>query len=144
MNAVFADTVYWIAIVKPNDPWSNDAKEARQTLGPVRILTTDEVLTEFLAALSKTGPNMRSAAVKMVQAIVSDPNVRVVPQSRESFNKGLDRYAARSDKQYSLQDCISMNVMETEKVDQVLTNDHHFEQEGFTILMKNDSRKDGL
>ena len=29
-----------------------------------------------------------------------------------------------------------MNVMEAESVTQVLTNDHHFEQEGFTVLMK--------
>lgn len=29
-----------------------------------------------------------------------------------------------------------MNVMESEGVTDVLTNDRHFEQEGFTILMR--------
>jgi predicted nucleic acid-binding protein len=39
------------------------------------------------------------------------------------------------DKGYSLQDCIAMNVMKAEGITQVLTSDHNFEQEGFTILM---------
>ena len=28
-----------------------------------------------------------------------------------------------------------MNVMEAESIAEILTNDHNFEQEGFTILM---------
>jgi predicted nucleic acid-binding protein len=48
----------------------------------------------------------------------------------------LDRYERRPDKSYSLTDCISMVVMEEEGINEVLSNDHHFEQEGFTILFK--------
>lgn len=135
MKTVFADAVYWIAIVKPNDPWRDAAKVAREQLGSARLVTTEEVLTEFLAALSKGGPKLRHAAVKMVRGILSDVNTKVVPQSRDSFQKGLSRYEKRSDKQYSLQDCISMNVMESELIKEVLTNDHHFKQEGFIVLM---------
>lgn len=138
MKTVFADAVYWIATAKPNDSWGEAANAAREQLGPARLVTTDEVLIEFLAALSKGGSELRRGAVKTVRAILSNPNVRVVPQSRESFNKGLTRYEARSDKQYSLQDCISMNVMESESIKEILTNDHHFEQEGFAVLMKGD------
>lgn len=138
MRAVFADTVYWIATVRPGDQWREAAKTARDELGPTRLITTDEVLTEFLAALSTGGPKMRQAAVNMVREILSNPNIRVVPQSRDSFLKGLTRYHARSDKQYSLQDCVSMNVMESESITEVLTNDSHFEQEGFTALMRHD------
>ena len=29
-----------------------------------------------------------------------------------------------------------MNVMEAESITQILTNDHHLKQEGFTVLMK--------
>ena len=137
MRTVFADAVYWIAIVKPNDPWLIDAMAARKRLGKTRIVTTEEVLGEFLAALRK-GPHMRHMAVEMVHAILSNPNIRVVPQSRDSFLKGLARYDERRDKHYSLQDCISMNVMEFESITEVLTNDHHFEQEGFTVLMRRD------
>ena len=53
MKTVFADSHYWIAIVNPNDSWAEAAKKVRSSLGEIFIVTTDEVLTEFLAALSK-------------------------------------------------------------------------------------------
>lgn len=137
MKAVFADAVYRIAIMKPRDPWGDAARAAKKRLGQARIVTTEEVLGEFLAALRK-GPSLRHAAVKMVRAISSNANVKVVPQSRDSFLKGLALYDERGDKHYSLQDCISMNVMKSHSITEVLTNDHHFEQEGFTILMTRD------
>lgn len=136
MKTVFVDTVYWIAIVRPNDQWQDAATKAREELGRVRLVTTDEVLTEFLAALSKGRARLRLGAAKTVRTILSNPNVQVIPQSRESFRKGLERYEARSDKGYSLQDCISMNTMESHSITEILTNDRHFEQEGFSVLMK--------
>ena len=135
MKTVFADAHYWIAIVNPNDSWAEAAKKARSSLGEIFIITTDEVLTEFLAALSK-GEHMRKQAAKMVRVILDNPNVRVIPQTRDSFLKGLTLYENRSDKEYSLTDCISMNVMKAESMVEVLTKDHHFEQEGFTVLIK--------
>ena len=136
MISVFADTVYWIAMARPDDQWRTAAIEARRRLGRVELVTTDEVLGEFLAALSKGGPHVRLAATRTVRTILSGSNVRVIPQSRSSFTKALDRYEARSDKGYSIQDCVSMNVMQAESIMQILTHDHHFEQEGFTVLMK--------
>jgi uncharacterized protein len=136
MKTVFADSLYWIAIVKPNDPWRDAAKAARKELGDGRTVTTDEVLGEFLAALSASGEPLRRQAARMVRAILSNPNVKVVPQSRDSFLRGLELYEQRGDKEYSLTDCISMNTMRSESVNEVLTNDRHFEQEGFSILIK--------
>ncbi len=136
MTQVFADTVYWIATALPNDQWHTAAREARRRLGRVELVTTDEVLSEFLAALSKGGPRVRLAAARTVRAMLPGSTVRVIPQSRSSFARALARYEARGDMEYSLQDCASMNVMEAESITQVLTNDHHFEQEGFTVLMK--------
>ncbi len=135
MRTVFADTVYWIAMARPRDQWREAAQEARRRLGRVEVVTTDEVLTEFLAALSKGGPQVRLAAARTVRAILANPSVRVIPQSRASFGRGLNRYEGRSDKEYSLQDCVTMNVMEAESIAEILTNDYHFEQEGFTVLM---------
>jgi len=141
MKTVFADTLYWVAIVRPNDQWQESARRARASLGDTLILTTDEVLSEFLAALSSGPSHVRRQAVKMVRAILGNPNVRVLPQSRDSFLRGLELYERRPDKGYSLTDCISMNAMKGERVSDVLTNDPHFEQEGFHVLM---SRKQGV
>ena len=135
MRMVFADTLYWIAIVRPSDPWGEAARRARSQLGNVFLLTTDEVLSEFLAALSNGGDNVRRRAAVMVREILANPNVRVIPQSRDSFLRGVQLYEQRLDKQYTLADCVSMNTMKAEAVSEALTNDHHFAQEGFTILI---------
>jgi len=60
----------------------------------------------------------------------------VIPQSRESFLAGLQLYRARPDKGYSFVDCISMQTMRKEGLTGVLTNDRHFEQEGFRALFR--------
>ncbi|MDP8240442.1 MAG: PIN domain-containing protein [Candidatus Hatepunaea meridiana] len=135
MKVVFADTQYWIAIVNPRDQWHEHAKHARETLGNFILLTTDEILIEFLNALSGKGKNIRLIAVKIVSEILNNPNVRVMPQSHDTFSKGLELYRKREDKDYSLTDCISMNVMKSESVTDVLTSDRHFKQEGFSILL---------
>jgi len=136
LKSVFTDTVYWLATVVPSDQWRESARKARDELGPVRLVTTDEVLTEFLAALSAGGEHIRRQAARFVTAILDNPNVKVVPQSRDSFLQGLQLYEQRPDKGYSLTDCISMNIMRTEGLTEVLTNDHHFTQEGFTVLIQ--------
>ena len=136
MRSVFADTWYWLAIVRPDDQWREAALRARKELGPVRLVTTDEVLSEFLTGLSRAGEILRSQAAKMVRAIMEDPNVTVLPQSRASFLNGLGLYERRPDKTYSLVDCASMESMHAGGVLEILSNDGHFSQEGFNVLIK--------
>jgi predicted nucleic acid-binding protein len=56
-------------------------------------------------------------------------------QKQALFISGLTLYEARLDKSYSLTDCVSMVVMQQEEIQEVLTHDKHFAQEGFTILL---------
>ena len=105
-------------------------------MGDVELVTTDEILTEFLTGISRGGAAIREKAVVAVQEILRDGEIRVIPQTRPSFLDGLDRFRRRLDKGYSIQDCIAMNVMEAEGITEILTSDHHFEQEGFIVLMK--------
>ena len=135
IRKVFADTLYWVAIVRPNDPYSSAAKEARQALGECIIVTTEEVLGEFVTAFSKGGIGLRVKAVRTVQTILDSPAVTVIAQSRESFLSALDRFSGRPDKEYSLTDCSSMNAMDAEGITDVLTHDHHFRQEGYNVLI---------
>ena len=136
MKKVFADSLYWIATIRPHDPWRTAARTARATLGDVRIVTTGEVLAEMLTALSKGGPAVRRTGVALVRAIMESSDVEVVPQSHGSFLQALDRYAQREDKQYSFTDCASMNTMDSAGITEILTKDHHFEQEGYKALIK--------
>lgn len=129
------DTLYWVAIAYPNDPWHEAAKSAKKALGDIKLVTTDEVLIEFLSSLSKYGEFLRVQGAKMVRAILSNVSVSVVPQSRQSFLNALEFYEKHKDKQYSLVDCISMVAMTSRSITDVLSNDHHFSQEGFKVLI---------
>ncbi len=135
MRTVFADTLYWVAIVKPGDPYAPAAREARDAIGPCIVVTTDEVLSEFVTTFSKWGPRFRLKAAQTIRDLLANPKVRVLMQSRESFLRTLERFSNRPDKDYSLTDCSSMNAMEAEGIRDILTHDHHFQQEGFNVLI---------
>ena len=111
MKLVFADTLYWGAALHPHDQYRAQAIRAREALGAVRLITTDEVLTELLDGLAERGTHLREAAADAVRKILGDPRVSVHQQSRESFLAGLRFYELRYDKGYSLVDCISMTTM---------------------------------
>lgn len=135
MKHVFADTLYWVASITPGDSWHAPTLRAVAALGPVHLVTTEEVLVEFLSAYAGHGAYLRGKALQAVQAILTNIYVTVRPQTHDSFMMGLDVYASRADKAYSLVDCISMDTMRQMGLTEVLTNDHHFTQEGFTILI---------
>ena len=136
MMPVFADTLYWVASITPGDTWHAPTLRAVAALGPVHLVTTEEVLVEFLSAYAGRGEYLRREALKTVRAILTNVHVTVRPQTHQSFMTGLDFYASRADKAYSLVDCISMHTMRQMNLTEVLTNDHHFTQEGFTVLIK--------
>jgi predicted nucleic acid-binding protein len=62
--------------------------------------------------------------------------VSILRHTDQWFQAGLELYAARPDKGYSLTDCISMQIMRREGITDVLTDDRHFEQEGFRALFR--------
>lgn len=136
MKRLFADTVYWIALTNSFDQYHAKAVKVSSALGNCRLFTTEAVLTEFLNALADKGPLIRAAAVEMVEAIMNNSQVTVIPQSRRSFNRSLAFYKARPDKGYSLTDCSSMLLMRERHPSEALTTDRHFEQEGFVALLR--------
>lgn len=131
---LFADTFYWVAVMSPRDPFHARVMSWGRNLGAIRLVTTDEVLTEVLNWFSGAGPYWRGKAATLVRNVRNDPDVQVLPQTRADFDAALALFAGRPDKAYSLTDCRSMVVLRALGVIEVLTNDHHFRQEGFTIL----------
>jgi predicted nucleic acid-binding protein len=136
MTALFADTFYWIALADLNDSAHRRALAFTSERADSLLVTTDEVLVENLTFFAAAPEPMRRKAVTNAQRILGNPGVRVVPQSRASFLSGMALYGARPDKGYSLTDCISMQTMRKEGLTDVLTNDRHFEQEGFRALFR--------
>jgi uncharacterized protein len=136
MTAIFADTFYWIALANYNDSAHQQALALTAARPTAPIVTTDEVLAEYLTFFSTAPETVRRQVAASVRGILANSAIRVVPQSRASFLAGLDLYTQRPDKRYSLVDCISMQTMRREGLTEALTNDKHFEQEGFHALFR--------
>ena len=104
MNPVFVDTVYWVALINPNDQWSSPALSAGSALRDVQLVTTDSVLIEVLNFFAEHGEEARIRAVSAAEEILINPDTEVVRHIHESFLAGLALYKARADKGYSLTD----------------------------------------
>jgi len=134
MRRLFVDTFYLVALAHHRDQWHAEVMAFSRSLENVRLYTVDEVLVEFLTACSGSGARIRTGAARTVRQALDDGQWTVIPQSRQSLLDALDFYESRRDKAYSLTDCASMLAMRREGIAEVLTNDHHFTQEGFRVL----------
>jgi uncharacterized protein len=133
MNVVFADTFYYLAYLGERDSAHERAIRFSQTYSGWTV-TTAWVLAELADALA--APETRSNCAAFINALYEDAAVQIVPPSAALFQRGLDLYAARTDKEWSLTDCLSFVVMDEHRVRDALTGDHHFEQAGFAALLK--------
>ena len=131
MIGAFGDTFYWIAFTNIQDLAHERVRAFTHASPPRLIVVTEEVLTEYLNYFAAWGPRFRGMAAANVQEMRGSHKVRIVAQTAASFTSGLALYQSRLDKGYSLTDCISMQAMRQEGLTEALTNDRHFEQEGF-------------
>jgi predicted nucleic acid-binding protein len=136
VQPVFVDTFYWIALLNPDDPDHDRVTAFDLAAERPPLVTTEEVLTEFLTYFSCRGTLFRRKAAAVAYALGDDPDVRLLPQTSRSFAAGLQLYAERLDKDYSLTDCISLATMKAEGMTESATGDRHFEQEGFRALFR--------
>lgn len=138
MREVFADTQYFVALLSEGDGAHEQALLHADDLAvrkDTRLVTTDAVLMEVLNTFARWGDQPRQQAAGFVSGLLVDPAALVVAQTRERLRSGIERYAQRLDKSWSIVDCVSMLVMEERGITEALTHDHDFEQAGFTILM---------
>jgi hypothetical protein len=71
----------------------------------------------------------------MVEVMRQDENTTIIPASPELLQSGLQLFGRRTDKHWSLTDCISFALMQEMGVANALTCDRHFEQAGFRAML---------
>lgn len=135
MKEIFADTSHFVAVLHPSDQLHEQAVSVEKSLIETRLITTDFVLVEVLNYFSEFQEYFKTRIARAVEIILSEAEIQIVECSREEFLNGFEFYNTRIDKGYSLTDCVSMNVMRERNINEILTNDEHFEQEGFRILL---------
>ena len=135
MKYVFADSVYWFALINQRDEHNAEAKRAERELGNVTVVTTDSVFGEVLALLSRRR-DLRAGALQLLRNARNHPNMEIVHQHAGLFNRAIERYERQGDRTASLVDCISMEVMDDYRIMEVLTADRDFERAGYIRLMR--------
>jgi predicted nucleic acid-binding protein len=133
MAVLFADTFYFIALLD-----SADARHKQAVAWSRRrvhsLLTTEYVLLELGDAFHSPGKREEFAVFQ--DAVRADPKLHVLHSSPQLYAAGLELFRRRTDKSWQLTDCISFALMEDRGVRNALTGDKHFEQAGFTSLLK--------
>jgi uncharacterized protein len=134
MSRYFVDTWFFIAFIDKSDADFDAARRIARRLHDAEFFTHDGVLIELLTYFSAFGEFWRREAAALVRDVQFSKRYKVSELSRHVFEDALYMYERRPDKAYSLVDCISMRSMVRRELTYVLTNDHHFRQEGFTVV----------
>jgi hypothetical protein len=136
MRIVFADTSYWIAVWNPRDQLHQAAMDISESMGDIKMFTTQMVLAEVLNSLASGNESMRQRLADWVDQMKMNPTIEVLQQSDQQFREALMVYRQHSDNAWGLTDCASYAAMKNLRITEALTHDHDFEQMGFTALLR--------
>jgi len=135
MNNLFLDAAYAIALSAVTDQYHKKAEIlARQIeTEAIQMITTRAVILEIGNALARL--RYRANAIKLLDSIEEDPNVKIIALSEELYNRAMELYRQRPDKEWGITDCVSFVVMQDYDITEALTTDEHFKQAGFRPLL---------
>ena len=98
-------------------------------------LTHNYVLAELIA-LAQARHLPREPVVRFVAQLSVDRDIELIWVDRILHDQAMSLLAAQIDKTYSLCDAVSFVLMRNRGIQEALSTDHHFEQAGFSILLK--------
>lgn len=138
MNEVFADTSGWASFFVDTEPYHAKALRLMEQWQQKtrRVVTTNYVLSELLPLLTMRFHVRRERALNLIENIRLDRLVEIVHIDESLDAEAWKLLENRLDKVWSLVDAASFVVMKNRRITEALTTDHHFEQEGFTRLLK--------
>jgi uncharacterized protein len=133
MTPVFADAFFFFALLNEKDA-AHKAAETFRSRTNRSLVTTAWVLTEVADGCSS--PSKREKFLQLLKALQEMPDAKIISASEELFERGVELFRQRADKDWPLTDCISFVTMKDEGITEALTGDKHFEQAGFRALLK--------
>lgn len=99
------------------------------------MATHDYVLAEFIPLAASRGLS-RDQAISFVIELLENRLVEKYWVDEGLYRAALSLLRSRGDKTYSLCDAVSFVLMYRFGINEALTTDRHFEQEGFVRLLK--------
>lgn len=85
MKRLFCDTSYFVALVNSKDQWHRSAIEIEPLVESSDLITTEEILIEFLNFYSESGPRIRLEVSVYVRQLLLNPKFMIVGRSEISF-----------------------------------------------------------
>lgn len=115
------------------------ADASRLYTGAKECLTQSYVLAEFVALCHVRGLR-RENVIGFLSSLIEAPRVKVEWVDESLHRRAMALLEARLDKSYSLCDAVSFVLMHDRGIQEALTTDKHFEQEGFIRLLPGQTR----
>lgn len=127
------DTSGWLCLYHKDEPEHRQAVELYRA-AKFRV-TTSCVLAEFVPLAQTRGfPRMQN--IGFTERILNDKDVEIIWVDENLHREAVAPLRRRTDKNYSLCDAASFVVLQTRGIDDSLTTDKHFRQEGFARLLE--------
>jgi uncharacterized protein len=136
-STVFVDTSAWKAFYDENDDRHREARRFMDSVGskqiPVRLfVTSDYVIDETLTLVRLA--HSHAKAVEFANAVFSSRATKLFFVGEELFNKALEMFTERGDKDWSFTDCASFVLMKQLNLTTAFAFDPHFQQAGFQTM----------
>ncbi|MEW6112240.1 MAG: PIN domain-containing protein [Thermodesulfobacteriota bacterium] len=133
MRKLFLDTGFLIALEAADDQHHRAALAhwRRLTESMPRLVTTSYVFDEVVTFFNSR--NRHAKAVEIGNLLFDSPSVELIHVNEPLFHDAWRYFIERSDKSYSLTDCVSLVVMKRLRIRNALTFDKHFVQAGYVV-----------
>lgn len=126
---IAADTSFLYPLLHQDDSRHEQARRLADEFAGSVIVTTDGVLSELLSLMSKQ--SLRPAVLAFVNDALSGRGpYEVVLQTTASLRRGIERYARQTTGSPSLVDCMLMDVMDAQGIEDLLAFDRDFRHVG--------------
>lgn len=137
-SEIFADTAGWACLVDGAQTFHALAAQRFKDLRAqgTLIVTTNYVIAELVSLLHSPMRIPRHDAVRFIDSLKAAPYIEIVHIDETLDTRAWELLKQRPDKTWSLVDCVSFVLMQQRGTSDALTTDHHFEQAGFSRLLK--------
>jgi hypothetical protein len=133
VTPAFADTFFFLALLNSHDHAHHQkALDANAVDRP--LITSAWVLIELADHLCDE--RNRHLYGKIFDALKLDRRYEIIQADQNTLDAATELYRQRTDKAWSLTDCTPFVLMRRRNISEALTGDRHFDQAGFTSLLR--------
>ncbi len=102
MNKFFLDAAYAVALSAVTDQYHKKAEilAIQIETDAIQLITTRAVILEIGNALARL--RYRAAAIEILDSLEDDPNVEIIAISEGLYNRAMELYRQRPDKEWGI------------------------------------------